>query len=106
MEFDLSSQPPSVQQAAGYALQGWDLAKGWLLSPAAWTQFGLLVGAWLLAILIARRLRRVLTRLLTPDAAAEGMIARARRHALMLLPLLLPLVAYLLTAAGEGASAR
>ena len=48
MEFDLSSQPEIVQQAAGYALQAYELALSWLLSPAAWSQFGLLVAASLL----------------------------------------------------------
>ncbi len=102
MEFDLSAQPPIVQDAVGYALQGWDFAKEWLLSPAAWSQFALLVVAYLLAVLIARRLRRVLKPLLTPDPELDTIVARVRRNMVVVLPLLLPLLAYVLTAAGEG----
>ena len=42
---DLDAQPEIVQTAVGYALQGWELAESRLLSPAAWSQFGLLVVA-------------------------------------------------------------
>ena len=45
MEFDLESQPEIVQTIAGYAIQGYELALSWLLSPAAWSQFGLLIVA-------------------------------------------------------------
>jgi small-conductance mechanosensitive channel len=83
-------------------MQGWDLAKGWLLSPAAWSQFGLLVAAWLLAVLITRRIRPTITRVLTPPAGQDNMIASARRFILMFLPLLMPLLAYGLTGMGES----
>jgi len=98
----MEGQPEIVQTAIGYGLQGWELAKGWLLSPAAWSQFALLVVAWLLAVLITRRIRPVLTRLLTPAAGQEGPIASARRFVLMFLPLLMPLLAYGLTGMGES----
>lgn len=98
---DLSAQPQIVQQAAGYALQGWDLAKGWLLSPAAWSQFALLIAAYLIALYLSRKLKPVLTRLLTPATEQENIIATARRFVLMFLPLLLPLLAYALTGLGE-----
>ncbi|MEM8578766.1 MAG: mechanosensitive ion channel domain-containing protein [Pseudomonadota bacterium] len=103
MEFDLSSQPEIVQTIAGYALQGWDLATGWLLSPAAWSQFALLLVAYLAAILITRRARPALARLLDPGAAAEGAVPQARRFVQQLLPLMLPLLAFVLTSAGESA---
>ncbi|NCO86803.1 MAG: mechanosensitive ion channel [Rhodobacterales bacterium] len=77
------------------------LAQGWLLSPAAWSQFALLVGAYLLAVIAARMLRPRLARVLTPDPDSETMLARARRFVLMFLPLLLPLFAYAFTALGE-----
>ncbi|WP_050930994.1 mechanosensitive ion channel family protein [Aestuariivita boseongensis] len=102
MEFDLSAQPEIVQQAAGYALQGWALAQDWLLSPAAWSQFALLIAAWLLAVLITRRLRPVLTRLLTPEEGADTLISKARAFFCQFLPLLLPLLAFGLTAIGES----
>ncbi len=101
MEFDLSSQPEIVQQAYGYALQGWELALSWLLSPAAWSQFALLVLAYLLAILVARRLRPALATRIAPDADSRGIIADVRRFAVIFLPLLLPLLAYVFTALGE-----
>lgn len=102
MEFDLSSQPQIVQQAAGYALLGWELAKGWLLSPAAWSQFALLLVAYFLAVFVARKMRGTLVRVLTPEPKVETIIARARRSALMFMPLLLPVLAYLFTALGES----
>ncbi len=101
MEFDLSSQPEIVQTAAGYALQGWDLAKGWLLSPAAWSQFALLIVAYLAAVLITRRLRPWLARLIDPGDSTN-IFATPRRFVLQFLPLLLPLLAYALTGVGEG----
>lgn len=101
MEFDLSSQPEIVQQAAGYALQAYDLAMGWLLSPAAWTQFGLLVAAYLLAVLVTRRLRPFLARVIDP-LEKENIFSTPRRFVLQFLPLLLPLMAYVLTGLGEG----
>ncbi|MBW4706571.1 mechanosensitive ion channel [Roseobacter sp. YSTF-M11] len=102
MEFDLASQPEIVQQAVDYALQAWDLAKSWALSPAAWSQFALLIVAYLLAVVAARRLRGFLTRVLTPAPEADSYLAQGRRAALLTLPLLLPLLAYLFTAIGES----
>lgn len=102
MEFDLAEQPEIVQLAAGYALQIWEIAQSWALSPAAWSQFALLVLAYALAVIAAARLRGTLTRVLTPAVEAESMIARSRRTVLMFLPLLLPLLAYGFTAIGES----
>lgn len=101
MEFDLSSQPEIVQQAAGYALQGWELALSWLLSPAAWSQFGLLVLAWILAGLITRKLRPILARLIDPGEK-ENIFSAPRRFLLPFLALIMPLMAYALTGIGEG----
>lgn len=102
MEFDLSTQPQIVQDAAGYALQGWELAKGWLFSPQAWSQFAMLIVAWVLAALVTRRLRPVLTRLLTPEPDSESLFAKARTFCCQFLPLLLPLLAFVFTAVGEA----
>lgn len=82
--------------------QATDIALGWLSSPAALMQFGLLIAAYILASLLARRLTPTLERTLTPKPEATHIIARLRRFALLFLPLLLPLLAYALTAAGEG----
>ncbi|MFK7878629.1 mechanosensitive ion channel family protein [Roseobacter sp.] len=102
MEFDLSTQPEIVQRGAEYALVVFELAKSWALSPAAWSQFALLVLAYILALLVARRMRGLLTRLLMPAEDAETILARARRTSLIALPLLLPLLAYAFTALGES----
>ena len=99
---DWDNQPEIVQQAIGFAQQGWDLAKGWLLSPAAWSQFALLILAFVLALLIRRRLAPVLTRLLTPPEGQTNVVAQARTFVISFLPLLLPLLAYGFTAAGES----
>jgi small-conductance mechanosensitive channel len=98
----MGGQSEILEQALGYALQGWEMAKGWLLSPAAWSQFAVLVAAFLLAVVINRRLCPVITRLLTPPEGQENVIATARRFVLMFLPLLMPLIAYGLTGIGEG----
>ncbi|MCP4821166.1 MAG: mechanosensitive ion channel [Shimia sp.] len=85
-------------------LEFWEIAQGWLLSPAAWSQFALLVVAYLVALYAAKKLRPVLGKLLTPPQEADGYVAQARRFVAMFLPLLLPLLAYALTGVGEGAT--
>ncbi len=89
-----------VTTATVWFEQAKDVALGWLLSPAAWSQFALLILAYLLARLIAARAEPALRRFV--DTEAEGIIAKARRFSLRFLPLMLPLVAYALTAGGEG----
>jgi small-conductance mechanosensitive channel len=84
-----------LQQAA-------DTALGWLSSPAALSQFALLILAYFIARLLAGRLSPIITHTLTPKPEATHSIARLRRFALQFLPLLLPLLAYALTAVGEG----
>lgn len=101
MEFDLESQPEIVQTVAGYAIQAYKLAMSWLLSPAAWSQFGLLILAYFGAVLINRRLQPLLGRLLDPGAS-DNIIAKARRFVALFLPLMLPLLAYALTGIGES----
>ena len=101
MNFDLSSQPEIVQTAIGYALQGWDIAKSWLLSPAAWSQFGLLVVAYIAAVLVTRKLRPWLERFLDPGESVS-ILARIRRFVAQFLPLMLPLMAYIFTGIGES----
>lgn len=100
MDFDLTQYPPIVQQIAGYAVQGYELAMGWLLSPAAWSQFGILVGAYLLAVLITRRLRPALHSLIDPGET-QNLFTSARLFVLQFLPLILPLLAFALTGIGE-----
>lgn len=88
-------------------VMGWldgagQMALGWLTSPAAWSQFALLILAFLAARLIAARLTVWLARVVTPAEGKTGMFAGIRRFSLRFLPLLLPLIAYGLTALGEA----
>ena len=101
MEFDLESQPEIVQQAVGYALQGWELAKSWLLSPEAWSQFGLLLVAWFAARYANKKLQPLLTKWLSPKDGDLGYLAKARLFIRQFLPLLLPLLAFAFTGIGE-----
>lgn len=88
-------------------LQAWlqnaiDIALGWLASPAALSQFALLILAYILARLLARRLAPLVERTLTPKPESVHIFAGVSRFGLQFLPLLLPLLAYALTAIGES----
>lgn len=88
-------------------VRGWgDLALGvamdWLTSPAAWSQFALLVVSYVAARIVAGRLAPLLTRLLTPAEGKEGLLSTVRRFFLPFVPLLMPLMAWGLTAIGEA----
>lgn len=85
----------------GYLEQFWEVALGWLTSPAAWSQFALLVAAFGLAWAVNKRAAPLLSKLLTPPEAQEHIIAKTRRFVLIFLPLLLPLLAYAFTGLGE-----
>ncbi|MEO0917726.1 MAG: mechanosensitive ion channel domain-containing protein, partial [Pseudomonadota bacterium] len=84
-----------------YAEQGRDVALEWVTSPAAYAQFGLLVAAYLLAVVVNAWARPRISRILTPPDSEDSPFAKARRLAMIFLPLLLPLLAYAFTAAGE-----
>ena len=96
----MNGQGDFAATLTGWAHQAGEIALGWLSSPAAWSQFGLLAVAYLVARLAAARFTPIVTRLLDP-AAKVGLIANARRFALRFVPLMLPLIAYGLTALGE-----
>lgn len=85
---------------AAWAQQAAETGLGWLSSPAAWSQFGLLALALIGAALASRRLGPVLRRYLDP-LDKTGPVANARRFALRFVPLMMPLIAYGLTALGE-----
>ncbi|MEM7472193.1 MAG: mechanosensitive ion channel domain-containing protein [Pseudomonadota bacterium] len=101
---DTENLPPIVLTGLGYLQEGAELAQSWLLSPAAWSQFGVLVAAYILAVLLSRWLTPRLTRLLAPEAASETLFSTARRFTLRFVPLLLPLFAFALTGLGEQAT--
>lgn len=96
----MEQQSELISKALGWLDQASDIAAGWLLSPAAWSQFALLVVAYLAARPVTARLLPSLRRLLDP-AETQSLLATARRFGLRFLPLLLPLAAYALTALGE-----
>ena len=98
----MQGQPAFLEKLVEWLNWIWDQAMGWLTSPAAWSQFALLAAAYLLAKLLSARLLPFLQRVVAPKPGATGMIATARRFALRFLPLILPLLAYGLTAVGEG----
>ncbi|MEM9784875.1 MAG: mechanosensitive ion channel domain-containing protein, partial [Pseudomonadota bacterium] len=93
---------PLVDQARAAFEQALILAQEWLLSPAAWSQFALLIGAYLLARIANRIIAPRVTRLLTPREDNLSIFASARRFVLIFVPLLLPLLAYGFTAIGEA----
>ena len=95
-------QPQSefVTNLLGWLAQASDIAQGWLLSPAAWSQFALLALAYVVAVTASKRISPAVSRVLDPGDKAN-LIATARRFALGFLPLLMPLLAYGFTAAGE-----
>ena len=98
----MENQPEIVQQAWGYIQQAQEIALGWITSPAAWSQFALLIAAFVAALLISRSLKPVLTGILTPATESRTLFASARRFVLIFVPLLLPLLAYGLTGIGES----
>jgi len=96
----MNGQGDFAATVTGWAHEAAEIALGWLSSPAAWSQFGLLAVAYLVARIATARAMPFVTRLLDP-AAKVGPLASARRFALRFVPLMLPLVAYGLTAMGE-----
>ena len=99
MEFD--QMPPIVQRAFSLTVQGWDIASAWLLSPAAWSQFILLVAAYYGAVFATKKMNPIITRILTPQDGSTSVIGQVRLFILMFLPLLMPLLAYAFTGIGE-----
>ncbi|MCK5923975.1 MAG: hypothetical protein KAG66_23775, partial [Methylococcales bacterium] len=97
----MDGQPEIVSKVLGYVDHGWQLAVGWVTSPAAWSQFALLLVAFGLAVLVSRRLRPRLQTLISPPTEQTHIVASPRRFLLLFLPLLLPLLAYGFTAIGE-----
>lgn len=104
MDAFLQNQPEFVRTTWGYVEQGRDLALEWLTSPAAWSQFALLIIAFVAAWFLRRSLTPALTRILTPAQASESYLSKGRRFALQFLPLLLPILAWLFTSMGEQAT--
>ena len=90
-----------IETLERYAEQGQTVLLDWITSPAAYAQFGLLIAAYVLAIVMSAWLRPRVDQLVRPDEANQSSFATMRRFGLMFLPLLLPLLAYAFTALGE-----
>ena len=87
--------------ALGYVTPVFEFALAWIIDPANWVQFALLVGAYVAAVFATRKLNPQITTLLTPAKDSTTTLSHARRFILIFLPLLLPLLAFGLTAVGE-----
>jgi potassium-dependent mechanosensitive channel len=98
---NMPEMPEFITNLLAYARPVTDTAMQWLVSPAAWSQFALLAVAFLAATLLTRRLQPILTKYLTPPEGADGIIPQARMLLLGLTSIVMPLLAYALTAAGE-----
>jgi potassium efflux system protein len=53
---DAADFPPILAKGLELGHQGLDIAKNWLLSPAAWSQFLILIAAYVLAWVIRKKL--------------------------------------------------
>ena len=91
-----------LDQVLGYVETIYQIAVTWLLSPAAWSQFVILLVAYILAVIITRRFNSIIAALIAPAEEADNPIATARRFVLQFMPLILPLLAYALTGIGES----
>jgi potassium-dependent mechanosensitive channel len=96
----MNLETPILQNILGFIDPAVKIAIEWLLSPAAWSQFMLLAAAYISAVQIARRLTPKITMLLEPGDKTN-ILAIARRFGRPFLALLMPLLAYALTAGGE-----
>ena len=95
-------EPAVFEKALAYAKPVYEFALTWLLSPAAWSQFVILLFAYFLAVILTRKFNPVIAALLAPADEATGPIAKTRRFVLRFMPLILPLLAYALTGVGES----
>jgi len=96
----MGGQSELADKLSAWVAEAGQVAMGWLLSPAAWSQFALLAVAFIAARIVSRRLAPLLSRLMDPGART-GLLADLRRFTSGFLPLLLPVLAYAFTATGE-----
>ncbi len=89
-----------LETIQNYLEQAQEIALNWITSPAALAQFGLLIVSFLAAVWISRKATPRLRSLIDPGES-DSRVAQIRRFALIFTPLLLPLLAYAFTAAGE-----
>jgi len=89
-----------MDQVIAYVKKGQETALEWITSPSAIAQFGILIGAFIVAWIVTKWLSPRLMKLLGPAPEDQGLWAKLRRFGLLFIPLLLPLLAYCFTAAG------
>ncbi len=97
----MEGQPEIVMKLWGYVEPVWEVAQGWLLSPAAWSQLGLLLVAFFAARYANARLEPLILKYLTPGKGRKDYLAMAMRFSLLFLPLMMPLLAFAFTGIGE-----
>ncbi|MGC1427757.1 MAG: mechanosensitive ion channel domain-containing protein [Albidovulum sp.] len=98
----MDGQPEIVTKAIRFLEEGWQIALDWAVSPAAWSQFALLIVSWGIAVFASKKLGMRIATFVAPPTGARGPFAVLRRFVLRFLPLLLPLLAYGFTAIGES----
>ncbi len=82
-------------------LKAKEIALEWATSPAAYAQLGLLALSFILAMIASKFLNPRIKKLIAPPEEDRAWLAQLRRFCLIFLPLLLPILAYGFTAAGE-----
>ena len=90
-----------LEAAKIHSQTAFDFALAWIIDPANWVQFALLVGSYLAAVFLTRTLNPKVSKLLTPPEGSESILAKVRRFVLIFLPLILPMLAFGFTAIGE-----
>ena len=98
----MADQPEILNRIVAALEQGWQNALAWATGPGALSQFGLLIVAWGLAALTARRFVPRIEKWLAPRMVGDGLVAALLRFGLRLVPIILPLIAYGFTALGEA----
>ncbi len=97
----VAGQNAALEKVLAWGDQAMAVGLGWLTSPAAWSQFAILAAAYVLARLLSKRLAPLLARAVEALSLRLGPFGGAVRPLARILPLLLPVLAYGLTAGGE-----
>ena len=98
----MKDQPEIVQKIWGYLEPVWEVVQGWILSPAAWSQFALLIAAFLAARYANGKLTPLILKYLTPKEGRSDIFAKVMKFSLLFLPLMMPLLAFAFTGIGEA----
>ncbi|NRP45852.1 Mechanosensitive channel MscK [Aliiroseovarius sp. xm-v-225] len=98
----MEDQPEIVQKIWGYLEPVWEVVQGWILSPAAWSQFALLIAAFLAARYANGKLTPLILKYLTPKEGRGDIFAKVMKFSLLFLPLMMPLLAFAFTGIGEA----